>query len=125
MADDRPLAGLRILIVEDNLFAAMELEDTVLRLGGEPVGPVSRIDQGMDLARREPLDGALLDVDLRGELVFPLADVLESRNVAIIFASGYEPAQVFPDRFANHPRMRKPYLERELARTMTKVFRRA
>lgn len=114
MGDEQPLAGRRILIAEDNLFAALELEETVRRLGGTPVGPVARLEQALQVGGREALDGALLDVDLRGEHVFPLADLLEERRVPVIFASGYTNSQLFPDRFSRHPRLGKPYVTWEL-----------
>ncbi len=103
MAQTRSLDGLRILIAEDNLFAAMELEQAVISLGCQAVGPVARVQQALELAQEQQLDGALLDVDLRGEMVFPVADELEKRGVPVVFASGYDSGPVFPDRFAASP----------------------
>lgn len=119
------LDGLRILIAEDNLFAAMELEQALNSLGCEPVGPVGKLQQALALARDEPLDGALLDVDLRGEMVFPVADELERRGVPLVFASGYDNGPIFPERFADYPRLRKPYLEQEVKRMVLAAFRRS
>jgi CheY-like chemotaxis protein len=118
MADGSALAGLRVLIAEDNLFAAMELEKALLDLGCEPVGPVAQLDQAMRLAKQEKLDGALLDVDLRGELVFAVAEELERRRVPVIFASGYDGDDMFPAPFVQHPRLRKPFGENEIRRVL-------
>jgi CheY-like chemotaxis protein len=95
MAERRALQGLRVLIAEDNLFAAMELESALLDLGCEPVGPVAQLDQALRLARQEHLDGALLDVDLRGELVFAVAEELERRRIPVVFASATIPTTCF------------------------------
>jgi CheY-like chemotaxis protein len=122
MADAQPLAGLRILIAEDNLLVAMQLEDSVRRLGGLPVGPVARLALVLEIARGDHLDGALLDVDLRGELVFPAADVLVMRGIPIIFATGQDDSLRFASHFISYPRLRKPYLEEELTRMMTEAF---
>ena len=118
MADGSALAGLRVLIAEDNLFAAMELEKVLVDLGCEPVGPVARLEQAMRLAQQELLDGALLDVDLRGELVFAVAEELERRRVPVIFASGYDSDDMFPPRFVRHPRLLKPFGENEIRRVL-------
>lgn len=118
MAEERALKGLRVLIAEDNLFAAMELEKVLVDLGYEPIGPVAQLDQAMRLAQQESLDGALLDIDLRGELVFAVAEELERRRIPVIFASGYDTNEMFPDRFLQHPRLRKPFGENEIRRAL-------
>lgn len=118
MAEDRPFEGLRVLIAEDNIFAAMELEQALVDLGCEPVGPAARVDEAMRLAREENLGGALLDVDLQGELIFAVAAELESRGVPVIFASGYDSDEAFPAPFVGHPRLRKPYGESEVRRVL-------
>ena len=118
MAEERALKGLRVLIAEDNLFAAMELEKVLVDLGYEPIGPVAQLDQAMRLAQQESLDGALLDIDLRGELVFAVAEELERRRIPVIFASGYDTNDMFPDRFLQHPRLRKPFGENEIRRVL-------
>jgi CheY-like chemotaxis protein len=122
MAEARPLAGLRILIAEDNLLVAMQIEDSLRHLGAEPVGPVGRLSHALELAKHEALDGALLDVDLGGEFVFPAAEVLEARGVPIIFATGHDGIPLLSSRFASHARLRKPYPEQELARLAMQVF---
>ncbi len=125
MGDERPpLAGFRILIAEDNVLAAMELEQVLRDCGCEPVGPVATVDQAVRLAREEPLDGAVLDVNLRDQPVFPAAEELVRRGVRLIFATGYENNYVFPAHLANCTRLRKPYSGRELTRLMTLIFAR-
>jgi CheY-like chemotaxis protein len=119
MAERTGLEGLRILIAEDNLFAAMELEQTLLAFGCQPVGPVAGLDQAMSLALSEDLDGALLDVELQGQLVFAVAEELQRRRIPMIFASGYGTDDIFPAAFVHHPRLPKPFGEDDVRRALT------
>lgn len=123
MSEDRPLCGLRILVAEDNLLAAMEVEQTLLDLGCLPVGPVARLSHALELARSEALDGAVLDLNLRDELAFPVAEELERRGVPVIFATGYDDVDAVPEGLTGRPHLRKPYLGRELERLMIATFR--
>lgn len=121
MAERTGLEGLRILIAEDNLFAAMELEQTLVNLGCQLVGPVGQVDQAMRLALQEDLDGALLDVDLRGELIFAIAEELQRRRIPIIFASGYGTDDIFPAAFVHYPRLPKPFGEDDVRRALEAI----
>jgi DNA-binding NarL/FixJ family response regulator len=70
------LMGVRVLIVEDEFLVALQLEDDLKELGGEPVGPYGDLASATDAARREEFDVAVLDINLNGRLVYPLADEL-------------------------------------------------
>ena len=124
MAERTGLEGLRILIAEDNVFAALELEQTLLAFGCRPIGPVARLDQAMSLAIREDLDGALLDVELQGQMVFAVAEELERRHTPMIFASGYGTDEVFPAAFVHHPRLPKPFGEDDVRRALSAMVAR-
>ena len=106
------LPGLRrrgVLVVEDSALVAMELETALRAAGAEVIGPHARIEDALvAIAARQP-DAALLDVDLDGVAVFPLADVLASRDVPMLFTTGYEPGLVLPPRFAGAATLAKPY----------------
>lgn len=94
------LAELRIFVAEDEALVAMELQYTLTDAGAQVVGPAKSVDAGMTLLDIEDeLDGAILDVDLRGELVFPVAARLRDAGVPIIFHTA------FGDRkeFQNYP----------------------
>jgi CheY-like chemotaxis protein len=119
MAERTGLEGLRILIAEDNLFAAMALEQTLLAFGCHPVGPVGRLDQAMSLALHENLYGALLDVELQGQLVFAVAEELQRRRIPMVFASGYGTDEIFPAAFVRHPRLPKPFGGDDVRRALT------
>jgi len=125
MAEQEALRGLRILIAEDNVFAALELEQTLRDFGCEPVGPVASVAEALRLVRETPLDGALLDVDLRGERCFPIAEELRRRDIPVVFATGYDEQDLIPQTLTAAPRLRKPYMTSELQRAIVQAFARA
>jgi CheY-like chemotaxis protein len=112
----------RILVVEDEFLIAIHVADIVADLGFAVVGPVGTVDQALALARTERLDGAVLDVNLSGQLVFPLAQLLVVRSVPFILTSGYD-ANGLPAEWRKTPHLRKPVEERELARLALSTFR--
>lgn len=114
--------GLRVLVVEDEFLMARLLEDVLNAYGCEVVGPVPRLDRAMDAARTETLDGAVLDINLAGEVVFPVAEELLSRDIPFIFATGYSTASL-PPRFHETPRLQKPFPMTGLIELMAEVFR--
>ena len=83
------LAGKRILVVEDEALVAMLLEDILADFGCEVVGPAMRLDEGLELARMNGLDAAILDINLGGERSYPIADILDAKRVPLIFVTGY------------------------------------
>jgi two-component SAPR family response regulator len=100
--------GLRVIVVEDEVLAAMMLEDLLSDLGCEVVASLGGLDQALDwLAAQDELpDGALLDVNLGGEMVFPFAEALAERQVPFAFATGY--GALADDRFSQAPLIHKP-----------------
>ena len=107
------LAGRHILLVEDELLVAMTLEDV---LSGEScviVGPFSRIEPALKAAREEPLDAAVLDVNLAGERVDPIAKVLAGRNIPFLFTTGYD-RSMLPAEHADRPALMKPFKPAQL-----------
>ena|ERR671919_432778 len=107
------LRGLRILVVEDEFLVAMELESMLQDLGGEVIGPLGRLDQAVTVARDEALDLALLDVNVGGRLVTPVADALAARTIPFVFCTGYDVASL-PGRHAAAPTLMKPCYAHEL-----------
>lgn len=112
-ADHGMLAGLRVLVVEDDAMLAMALELTLSDLGCEVVGLASCLADAVPLAREAAIDGAVLDVNLAGEKVYPVADILAARNIPFVFATGYGRAGLREcDR--TRPVLQKPYELRSL-----------
>jgi CheY-like chemotaxis protein len=116
------LSGLRILVVEDELLIALALEDILLSFDCQVIGPVSQVDEALAAARSERFDGALLDVNVRGKLVYPVAEELMARNVPIVFCSGYSDTSIMPPRFRALPQIAKPYDDTVLRRAMESAF---
>jgi len=106
-AQTSPLAGLRILVVDDEPLVAMMIEDLLADFGCEVVGPVGSVAEALALVEAGGLSGALLDVNLGGELVYPVAEALRDANVPFAFVTGYAGLGVAAD-FAAAPMLRKP-----------------
>ena len=100
------LAGLRVMVVEDEYFLADDIARVLAREGAEVLGPVPTVERARALLE-EGTDAAVLDVDLRGEPVFPIADLLAERDVRFVFISGMERRDL-PERFAGRPHLHKP-----------------
>lgn len=116
------LAGTRVLLVEDEMLVAMLLEDVLEELGCEVVGPVSRIDAAKTAIEDERLDCALLDINLRGQPVYPLVEMLDERSVPFGFVTGYGPGGV-DKQFRQRPVLRKPFNIDELESILTRMTR--
>ena len=115
------LGGLRVLVVEDVFSMALVMENTLTALGCKVVGPVARLDEARALAATEPLDGALLDVNLNGEAVYPVVDELLARGVPLIFVTGYS-SGALPESYRKLPRVVKPFDMRVLVQLMSETF---
>lgn len=109
--DDRKriLQGARVLVVEDEMMAASMLEMILGDCGCVVVGPVPSMDEGLALAAGEPIDAAILDVNLGGQPVFPIADMLAARQVPVVFVTGYGAPGVDDKRYPGAPVVQKPY----------------
>jgi CheY-like chemotaxis protein len=111
------LAGLRVLVVEDEMMVSMLIEDMLEDLGCKVVGPASRLDEAMALAGEAELDCAVLDVNLGGQSIFPLADFLRAKGAPFAFATGYGDAGL-RDVDKGSPVLQKPFRETDLARVL-------
>jgi DNA-binding response OmpR family regulator len=106
---EQSLKGSRILIVEDEYLLADDLCHALTEAGAEVLGPIASVDEATAYIAGEPsIDAAVLDVNLRGDMVFPVADALLERNIPFAFATGYD-GWALPDRFAGAPRVEKPF----------------
>lgn len=124
MVKDQPdLKGLRILVVEDAFLIADLLCDALESHGCEVVGPASNIDKGLQMARDKPLDGAFLDINLAGDLCFPIAAALHERGVPFLFLTGYDDPTVIPPDFRGVRRLRKPFDPEEVTVIAADTFR--
>jgi CheY-like chemotaxis protein len=101
------LRGRRVLIVEDEYFLAMDLAERFEDLGVEVVGPAATVGDAIALLKAQQVEGAVLDINVRGQRVYPVADILKQRNVPFVFTSGYS-SELEPDAYASIPRCIKP-----------------
>jgi CheY-like chemotaxis protein len=117
---EQPNAGLRILLVEDEAMVAMIIEDTLNDLGCEIVGPMSNVEKALAAAKSEDhIDGAFLDVNLRGQLVYPVAEVLAARGVPFAFVTGYGEKGI-DARYRGAPVLTKPFLPETVEQLVSK-----
>ncbi|MDF3062785.1 MAG: hypothetical protein K0S06_2894 [Microvirga sp.] len=115
--DNEQLNGLRVLVVEDEAAISMLLEDMLLDFGCAIVGPAARLSVALDLAKSESFDLAILDVNLAGESIYPVADALAERKRPFVFSTGYGGAGI-KDPYRNRPVVQKPFSQQDLRRTM-------
>ena len=99
---------LRVLVVEDEYFIADDLARALTRHGAEVVGPVPTVQQAQALVVSHSLDLAVLDINLRGELVYPLVAELTRRGVPVVFVTGYD-AVAIPADYGAIPAWSKPF----------------
>lgn len=121
--NEAKLGGMRILVVEDMFLVAEVISEQLQSCGCEVIGPVSRVDRALSLVRDAPLDGALLDVNLNGELCFPVAEALRELGIPFAFLTGYDSSAV-PPEYRTIPRLGKPFLGAALARLAEEHFNR-
>jgi DNA-binding LytR/AlgR family response regulator len=116
------LAGLRILIVEDEFLLAMELETLLQQRGCMVLGPVSSVGQALTVLDGEQPDVALLDVNLKGERATPVAAALHARGVPFILITGYSVLQLSEPELRAAPRIDKPVNCRALKRAVASAL---
>lgn len=114
------LAGHRVLVVEDEELIGMMLADLLEDLGAAVAGPVASVAEAVRLVEQEVLTGALLDLSLRGETAYPVADRLQERGVPYIFITGYGQGHLAP-RHAQAPVLSKPFGPDQLASVLAEA----
>ena len=106
-------AGRRVLVVEDDFLESV---------GCEVVGPAARLAAAFELAQSESLDAAVLDINIAGDMVWPVAEVLRRRGVPFIFLSAHPRLSEIPIPFAAVPRLEKPLEQDRLLRQLSAIW---
>ena len=107
------LAGHCVLVVEDEFFLASEIENALTRAGSDVIGPIPDALSAMNLVLADGFDLAVLDINLGGDLVFPIADALVEQGVPFLFASAY-PGSDIPAPHKERPVIAHPNHASEL-----------
>ena len=114
-------AGRRVLVVEDEALVAMLLETILEDMGCMAVGPAATVDEGLRMAADEAVDAALLDVNVAGRQVFPIAEALRERGVPFVFSTGYGEGGL-PDEWRGQPTLQKPFTEAAVRDALMKAM---
>ncbi|HEY8005344.1 MAG TPA: response regulator [Methylocella sp.] len=117
-----PLQGRGILLVEDEAMVAMLLEDMLNQLGCHVVEAAARVDTALKAVESRIFDVAILDVNLKGETSYPVADLLCLRNVPFLFATGYG-IQAIPEPYRQRIVLQKPFRKHELEEALLSALK--
>ncbi|MDO9639919.1 MAG: response regulator [Pseudotabrizicola sp.] len=118
MTDDD---GCKILVMEDDYIVALDLCAHVKSLGITVIGPAGKVRDGLELARSaQTMHGALLDVNISGQTVFPVADVLIERNIPITFVTAYDMATL-PPQYRKFRQIDKPMDPAEVSQALEEM----
>jgi CheY-like chemotaxis protein len=122
MTDDNTpnFGGKRIMVVEDEAMIWMLIEDSLIDHGCVAVGPLSRVADALKAAESETVDAALLDVNLVGVPVYPVADALEKRGIPYGFLTGYGEVGL-RDEYRHRPVLKKPFTQKSLIELVAKL----
>jgi CheY-like chemotaxis protein len=108
MQPQSPTPAMRILVVEDELMIRMLLEDMLGELGHTVAAEAARIEEALDAAKNADFDIAILDVNLNGQPISPVADALVARGMPFVFATGYG-ERGLPEPYRDRPTLKKPF----------------
>ena len=117
MPDTGPL---KVLVVEDESLVALDIENMLEEMGCKVVASVPRLVRALELASRLDFDLAVLDINLAGEVVYPLAFRLAARGIPFVFSTGYSTASL-PPELSDRPILKKPVMLANLKRAVTQA----
>ncbi len=111
-----------ILLLEDDLLLAMDIEDHLLQTGHKIIGPFGRIADAMDAIPRNDLAGAIVDLNLQGELSVPVIEMLQERDVPVIICSSHAELPELRNKLKGLPMLPKPWHPQKLNRLVEETF---
>ncbi|MGH6671602.1 MAG: response regulator [Xanthobacteraceae bacterium] len=121
MTGDAPIAaGKRVLVVEDEPMIRLLLDDMLTDLGYTMAAEAGRLEEALTVAKQGEFDVAILDVNLNGQPISPVADVLTARGVPFVFVSGYARRGI-PEEHSTIPLLQKPFQADGLARALAAI----
>jgi DNA-binding NtrC family response regulator len=113
--------GFRILIIEDSPVIAMATEEMLRASGYVPAGPIGNMASALEYVENGEMDGAIVDLNIRGAKTFGLFSILKRRNVPFLIMSGYADWKM-PDEWADRPRLQKPFSEVQLRAKLSELL---
>ena len=116
-----PFSGRRVFVVEDEMIVAWLLEDMLVEIGCAVVGPAGSVKEALAMIDAEAIDVAVLDINLNGEMSYPIADALATRGVPFVFVTGYDKDRML-DGYGTFPVLQKPFHRAELTDTLAKLL---
>jgi CheY-like chemotaxis protein len=120
MTDTKRLAGMSVFVVEDEFLIMMQLEQMLSGLGCTVGKTAAHLDDALKVAASTEFDAALLDVNLAGKKIYPVAEVLRQRGVPIVFSTGYG-QQGLEAGWQAYPVVQKPFIASDLEKALTKA----
>jgi CheY-like chemotaxis protein len=124
-ANDREtLRGLLVFIVEDEILVSLQLEDMLTSLGCHVLDPAQTFDEAARMLDTREFDVAVLDINLAGQVVYPIARRLADRGVPFVFTTAYSTSYV-SKVWPQAPTLTKPYSETQLVRAIATAVRTA
>ena len=116
-----PLVGQRVLLVEDDYLIAMDLAHELQSRGAQVIGPVASVNEALQLiGSTDRIDSAVLDTNLKGEMVFPIVDVLMEQDVPFLFLTGYDQVSL-PAHYVDVAHYTKPVSPAEVMDTLAQI----
>ncbi len=116
------LTGQSILIVEDNALIAMNLEDILRDAGADVIGPIATLSEAERTATDAVVTGAVLDIMLEAEEVWPVARILAERGIPFIFSSGHFEQDTLPLEWAAHKIVTKPARAQDIVKSLHRAI---
>lgn len=120
LLNQNPMTRHRVLVVEDEALIAFDIVSMLDSLGCDIVGPVARLSDALNIAVNERFDCAILDVNVRGGLITPVAEMLLDRGVPLLLSTGYSESAL-PAILASQARLAKPYTTEQLERGLRQL----
>ena len=119
--NESPTAAPRLLVVEDEYLIRMLLEDMLADLGYGVAAAVGTVAEASAFATSGDFNAAILDVNLDGQEIFPVADILAGRSLPFVFVTGYGERSL-PDRYRDRPALQKPFQAEQLSATLAHML---
>jgi len=117
----KPLRGVKVLVVEDDPFVALDIMKMLSQAGAEIIGPAMSVERAVELAEKEHIDCAVLDIRLGDQLVFPAAAVLRRRGVNIVFYTAQADPEALSRNWPGAKVLSKPAASRMLVQALAEA----